>query len=91
MLTLKREEGRTGNWGLETGSGPKGPKEHLSLFLSQNDSQGTSLGGQQLRLCSRCRGPGFDPSSGNLIPHVTGKTQHSQKTNSDRGKKIDEL
>ena len=27
---------------------------------------------------SQCRGPGFNPQSGNQIPHATTKTQHSQ-------------
>ena len=29
-------------------------------------------------LSSQCRGPRFDPWSGNYIPHATTKTQHSQ-------------
>ena len=29
-------------------------------------------------LRSQCRGPGFDPWSGNWIPHATKKTQHNQ-------------
>ena len=33
---------------------------------------------QWLRLCSQCRGPGFDPWLGNNIPHATVKTQQSQ-------------
>ena len=29
-------------------------------------------------LCSQCRGPGFDPWSGNLIPHAAAKARNSQ-------------
>ena len=27
--------------------------------------------------CSQCRGPGFDPCSGNWIPHATTKSSHA--------------
>ena len=62
----REEPGRaTGNWGLEMGRGPKGQKEHLSLFLSQNDSQGTSLVVQRLRLCApHAGGLALIPSQG---------------------------
>ena len=33
---------------------------------------------QWLRLCSQCRGLGFDPRSGNQIPYAVTETQHSQ-------------
>ena len=37
----------------------------LQLLMFSQICQGTSLVVQWLRLCSQCRGPGFDPWSGN--------------------------
>ena len=45
---------------------------NLCLCLSPQEREllGTSLVVQGLRLGSQCRGPGFDPWSGNQIPHA---------------------
>ena len=46
------------------------------LFFKE-EAAGTSSVVQGLRLCgSQCRGPGFNPWSGNLIPHTTIKSSH---------------
>ena len=50
---------------------------HSSGFKMM-DPIGTSLVVQQLRVCSQCRGSGFDHQSGNSIPHAPTKTWHSQ-------------
>ena len=48
------------------------------LINISTGTQRTSLAVHWLTLCSQCRGPGFDPRSGNKIPHAVTKTQHSQ-------------
>ena len=56
----------------------------LSLMFSdwlvslKDASQRGFLVVQQIRLCSQCRGPGFDPWSGNQNLHATTKTQSCQ-------------
>ena len=43
------------------------------------EAPGTSLCGAVVKIsCSQCRGPEFDPWSGDSIPHATTKTQCSQ-------------
>ena len=44
---------------------------------TQEAHTGTSLVVQRLRLHTQCRGPGFNPWSGNQIPHATMKTWHA--------------
>ena len=39
---------------------------------------------------SQCRGPGFDPCSGNLILHASAKTWHRPKQKNIKKKKEDE-
>ena len=38
--------------------------------------------------CSQCRGPGFDPWSGNWLPYATTKTWHSQIKNKQAKKHL---
>ena len=52
------------------------------LDPAKKQDEGNFLGGPVAKtLCYQCRGPGFDSWSGNLIPHATTKTQHSQINN----------
>ena len=51
-------------------SSPQLPTSHFHLRISHGR---TFLVVQWLRLCSQCRGPRFDPWSGNWIPHAAVK------------------
>ena len=52
---------------------------HYNLILISIYQGGTSLVVRWLRLHSQCRGPGFDPWSGNQIPYGTTKTSAAKQ------------
>ena len=80
LKSLLESSGRwkSESWGPEISVGSGGTEvssvdnSHMVLGCKEV-VRGTSLTGQWLRLCSQCRGPGFNPWSGNQIPHTATK------------------
>ena len=47
-------------------------------FFQRRPTDGDFPGGPAVKIpCSQCRGPGFDPWSGNYIPHAATKIPHA--------------
>ena len=67
-------------------SGGAGPDQHSQIFWCQDSFHSSKLSRSQdfpgnpvaKTLSSQCKGPGFNPRSGNWIPHVTTKSWYRQ-------------
>ena len=67
-------------------SGGAGPDQHSQIFWCQDSFHSSKLSRSQdfpggpvaKTLSSQCKGPGFNPWSGNWIPHVTTKSWYRQ-------------
>ena len=69
-----RVKKRTKSWTLKEKTKKK-KKEKINSKNKERDFPGGPVANTR---CSQCRGPGFDPWSGNQIPHAATKIQSSQ-------------